>query len=202
MKKVFILLLLCTFTYGDIMGFKLGSPIKDKTKIIKLNIASDKKIGDVVYKIKKVKFFDTGEIEVDTNKTIMSITFIKTYKVNVQNLQVLKRSIKKDLEFILKKIGNKYGVFDKSNAVNYYKEFMGSNTNFYWLNKIKDIWVNKNVNDKNIGEIRIVLISDGQDLKNPENIMEDNEVKIVLSYIRNDLMKSLENKKDNRLNDF
>lgn len=199
LKKLFILFtLLSTFILADILGFELNKPISDMSKVEKVNVKE--KVGGSVYSIKKVKFFDAGQLELDSNENIMGISFVKTYSIDIHNLAVKKVEIVEDIDSLLKKIETKYGVFSKEKASNYYRPIAGAKSSTYWMGELNDKWINKTPNDPSVGQIVVALIK----AKDKGNIplSRPTKVNLYLGYINSSTKKQLEEKKDKELEGF
>lgn len=157
MKIVVLFFLVCFYSVcfaENIGGFDFGNTLnKDNNfKEITGEITASKEF----YTNKDIKFFDSAQIGVDKNMKIISLAFIKTYTINVQNLAVARKKIVQDYKDIMETLEQRYGTFDKREAIHIFDSIVG-NKNTPFFSAMEEISVNNNPKSENVKSIYLVL---------------------------------------------
>ena len=154
MCLLFIIPAIC-FGGENIVGFDLGGVFKDYKNHEEINA---KKVFDHAYHVDNVKFFDFAEVETDNDHIMMGLTFIKQYKVSVENLNAEKKVIISDFKMMLKSVEKRYGKFN-TNRSDMLNGLFGE-SNIYFMQKIDDKVINWKPKSKNVGAVFLMLYSD------------------------------------------
>ena len=84
-------------TAETVGGFTIGETFKHHQSLKAQRMDS---LGDLVYEVADVPFFDMAQVETDLNYKVVAVTFQKSYTYNVHSLSSRKREIRSDFEKI------------------------------------------------------------------------------------------------------
>lgn len=198
MKKIIILTISIILSFPvvaeNVVGIELGGKVTPENNLKKTNTSGQ---YQNVYSSKDVPFFDTVQVEADSNDIIRSIAFVKSYDFTIHELDVRKKEIVDGYKTMLSTLEKKYGSFDTSDAKGITGYKGGMNT--FYMGEIKEAAKNESVNSDSLGAVYLMFRS-----PNNEGFMlgEKKQANLYLLYLDKSALKKIKDKKEKTLSGF